>query len=210
MQVCIYSSLFFPDWAGVGNFAEARGQTKALSRTTTDAILSLWAVTFDLCYRKSLLAAAWRAGWWGDARGWSCEKEKMVSSNTQRHQELQKCCQNRKMLWTLAKLSSSPTFLFFFFQLKILLAWLFFPNSQSSPEVSQYGFIVIWGTVNLWQMPFAFWIYGNIWTVVSLEEHSETECFDFLNNFLRIIRNENSRAGWILPQQHAFQEVWFI
>lgn len=101
-----------------------------------------------------------------------------------------------KTLWTLTALSSSQTFSspFFFSQLNSLLAWLVFPNSQGTPEVGQYGIIVSWGTVNLWKTPFAFWIYGKHLNLVSLEQHLETQCFDFPNNFPRIIGNENSKS----------------
>lgn len=39
--------------------------------------------------------------------------------------------------------------------------------------------------------------------MVSPEESFETQCFDFLNNFSRIIRNGDSRAGMDFPPQAA-------
>lgn len=125
---------------------------------TVETVASFWAVTFNLYSRKMALAVMWKA----NGRCWRPELGGEDGVINTRGSDLQKYCQNRKMLCTLTKLSSSLTFLFvcLFFQLKILLAWLVFPNSQSSPEVSQYGFIVSWGILNFWKIPFVFWIYG--------------------------------------------------
>lgn len=101
--------------------------------------------------------------------------------------------------------------LLFYFSWIACLLGCFFPNSQGTPEVGQYGIIVSWGTVNLWKTPFAFWIYGKRLNLVSLEQHLETQCFDFPNNFLRITGNENSRAQMDFSHRpHACRDAWFI
>lgn len=49
-----------------------------------------------------------------------------------------------------------------------------------------------------------------VWTVWVLKSTSK-QCFDFLNSFLRIIRNENSRARINFSHRlRACQEAWFI
>lgn len=200
----LISRIFFPGTGRKGHFAQVQRTPLCLWRTLQKVQWSLSCNIWSGFWNDGL-AAAWRTDGGSDAgaRGHSC-KERV----------LQKCCQNGKTLWTFTALSSSQTFCFFFFpQLNSLLAWLFFfsQNSQGTLEVSQYGIIVSWGTVNLWKTPFAFWIYGKRLNLVSLEQHLETQCFDFPNNFLRITGNENSRAQMDFSHRpHAYRDAWFI
>lgn len=125
----------------VGGFRRSwRTVTVSLGNNTPESAARFSAVTFPVCFRTIPLLAAWGADWRGAAGGWSSE-ERMVLLNTRRHQDLQKCCQNRKMLWTLTKLSSSPTLFFFFLSVKdlaCLTGFSKFPELLRSQSIWHY------------------------------------------------------------------------
>lgn len=118
-----------------------------------------------------------------------------------------------EMLQTSTKLSSSPTFfLSSFFQLKILLAWPVFPNSQSSQESQSIWHYCHLGNskplknafcgLDLWK-PFELW-----WVLKSTLKHSVL-IFSIIS--WGSLEMGIQELGWIFsPRQHACQEAWFI